>query len=162
MYMHPEGTCRRLHWKSGHKVMEGASSSGFKSRSSAGRGFGGWKPKSSTATKPEKLPRKSELKGEPNMEAFNWSIIDLNLPKLAKKHVAKKCILHFHHSQLSIFAWTQPQLHDSIPPIFGNRVTRTWHRRAQFPRFESVVLVATWLENKGNRQPISCTPGEFF
>lgn len=118
MYMHPEGTCRRLDWKSGHKVMEGASSSGFKSRSSAGRGFGGWKPKSSTATKPEKLPRKSELKGEPNMEAFNWSIMDLNLPKLAKKHVTKKCILHFHHSQqLSIFAWTQPQLHDSIPPF---------------------------------------------
>lgn len=61
-----------------------------------------------------------------------------------KNMLQKKCILHFHHSQLSIFAWTQPQLSmDSIPPIFGNRGTRTWHRRAQFLRFESVVLVAT-------------------
>lgn len=162
MYMHPEGTCRRLDWKSGHKVMEGASSSGFKSRSSAGRGFGGWKPKSSTATKPEKLPRKSELKGEPNMEAFNWSIIDLNLPKLAKKHVTKKCILHFHHSQLPQFS--HGPSHSSMIPslqVTGNRGTRTWHRRAQFPRFESVVLVATWLENKGNRF-LATDIGEFF
>lgn len=118
MYMHPEGTCRRLDWKSGHKVMEGASSSGFKSRSSAGRGFGGWKPKSSTATKPEKLPRKSELKGEPNMEAFNWSIIDLNLPKLAKKTCYKEMHPSFSSfTAASIFAWTQLQLHDSIPPF---------------------------------------------
>ena len=120
MYMHPEGTCRRLHWKSGHKVMEGASSSGFKSRSSAGRGFGGWKPKSSTATKPEKLPRKSELKGEPNMEAFNWSIMDLNLPKLAKK----TCYKEMHPSFSSFTAInfrmdpaTAPWFHPSHPSV---------------------------------------------
>lgn len=155
MYMHPEGTCRRLHWKSGHKVMEGASSSGFKSRSSAGRGFGGWKPQSSTATKPEKLPRKSELKGEPNMEAFNWSIIDLNLPKLAKKTCYKEM-----HPSFSSFTAINFRMDPATAPWFGNRVTRTWHRRAQFPRFESVVLVATLGRKQG--QPISCTPGEFF